>query len=154
MISELNRLFAHLTWADLRVLEYLRRLEGAEAGELRLFSHVLGSERLWLARLRGGDTSALEGWPGFSLTECASVLEENTRGYASFLESLDEERLEHPVEYQTTDGTDYRTRVGDILLHVTLHASHHRGQIARLARDAGREPVNVDYITFAREGFG
>jgi uncharacterized damage-inducible protein DinB len=40
--------------------------------------------------------------------------------------------------------------VGEIITHVTMHGGHHRGQIARALRQAGREPPYTDYIQFSR----
>ena len=40
--------------------------------------------------------------------------------------------------------------VGEIITHVTMHGGHHRGQIARVLRQAGREPPYTDYIQFSR----
>ena len=42
--------------------------------------------------------------------------------------------------------------VGEILTHVAMHGHYHRGQIARVMRAAGREPVYTDYIGFVRQG--
>jgi uncharacterized damage-inducible protein DinB len=44
----------------------------------------------------------------------------------------------------------FRSQISDILLHVALHSSYHRGQIAAAVRAAGVTPVNTDFITFAR----
>jgi uncharacterized damage-inducible protein DinB len=41
--------------------------------------------------------------------------------------------------------------VEDVLLHVALHGSYHRGQIAAAVRAAGGEPVNTDFVTWTRE---
>lgn len=49
---------------------------------------------------------------------------------------------------ETGDG---RTPLGEILTHVSLHGSHHRGQIARRVREIGGEPHDVDFVQFVRE---
>jgi uncharacterized damage-inducible protein DinB len=40
--------------------------------------------------------------------------------------------------------------VDDILLHVALHGSYHRGQVALLVREAANKPAPTDYIGFVR----
>jgi uncharacterized damage-inducible protein DinB len=40
-----------------------------------------------------------------------------------------------------------------LFAHVALHGAYHRGQIAWLVRDSSHEPVNTDFIMFAREGY-
>jgi uncharacterized damage-inducible protein DinB len=46
---------------------------------------------------------------------------------------------------------EFQTPIKDLLMHVALHGSYHRGQIAQALRLAGGEPVNTDFITFVRE---
>lgn len=43
-----------------------------------------------------------------------------------------------------------RSAVRDVLLHVALHGSYHRGQLAWLARTAGAVPTATDFIVFSR----
>lgn len=53
--------------------------------------------------------------------------------------------LQHEVEYHTSNGATFRNSVADILTHVALHGSYHRGQIALVTREAGPTPVPTDY---------
>jgi len=55
------------------------------------------------------------------------------------------------VSYRNSAGHPYQSTVEDILLHVALHGSYHRGQIATLLRQSGSEPVLTDYIAFIRD---
>jgi uncharacterized damage-inducible protein DinB len=54
------------------------------------------------------------------------------------------------VSYRKSAGRDFRNSVRDIVIHVTMHGSYHRGQIARLVRAAGGEPPYTDYIQYRR----
>ncbi len=67
------------------------------------------------------------------------------------LDTLSQGDLERRVAYRNSKGEEFRTPIGEILLHVLLHGSYHRGQIALRMRDVGEEPVNTDLITFVRE---
>lgn len=161
MIDHLNRLLDHLEWANRRTLEAARGSENEEAMRLlrgfeneealRLLSHLLACERLWLERIETGDSSELEIWPDLSLEECAALLEENVEKYRRFLGSSSEEDLTGTVTYRDSSGREFDTPLGEILLHVFLHGTYHRGQIARALRDGGYEPVNTDLIQFVRE---
>ncbi|WP_291425305.1 hypothetical protein [Deinococcus sp.] len=53
-------------WANARVLRSLEAAHGAPQQAVRLLGHVLGAQRVWLARLRGQDTSAVAIWPELS----------------------------------------------------------------------------------------
>jgi uncharacterized damage-inducible protein DinB len=54
------------------------------------------------------------------------------------------------VSYRNSAGREFTNTVADIVTHVAMHGSHHRGQIALKLRASGQEPPYVDYIQFAR----
>ena len=143
----LPRLLAHLDWADRRILETLRATPEPDA--LRRFAHVLAAEHVWLARLRG-ETPTVAVWPALTLDACERLAAENRAGYAAYLAALGPHDAAREIDYATTSGQAFRSRVEDVLAHVALHGQYHRGQIALLARAAGGEPAPTDYIVFAR----
>jgi uncharacterized damage-inducible protein DinB len=149
VLTYLRRLFEQIFWADARVLALLRTVEHERS--LRLLAHLLAAERVWLTRLRGEDSSRLEIWPTLSLAECETLAAESRAGYTAYLEGLSERDLPEPVTYRNSTGAAFHTARLDILTHVALHGSYHRGQIAQLVRGAGAEPVNTDYIIWVRE---
>ena len=152
MHEHLQRLFDHMFWADRRIVERLAEAAGAGPDEaMRLFSHVLAAERVWLHRLRGEDTARQPIWPEWSLEELRSAVTENADGYARYLEETSGEDLAANVHYRNSQGVEFRTPAVDILTHVALHGSYHRGQVAPALRRAGAEPVNTDFITYVRE---
>lgn len=71
--------------------------------------------------------------------------------FANYLGSVGEDDLAAPLTYKNFAGAEFRTPVGEILLHVAQHGTYHRGQIATAVRAAGVTPVNTDYINFVRE---
>lgn len=152
MLDHFRRLLVHMRWADQRVLERLR--EGADERTLRLFAHVVGSARVWLTRLEGRDSSHLEVWPTLDVEGCAAVAAEVHAGIEGYLDSLDEGLLNQPLAYRNQAGTQLSSHLADVLTHLFMHASYHRGQIALALRDGGREPVSTDFIVWAREQEG
>jgi uncharacterized damage-inducible protein DinB len=70
----------------------------------------------------------------------------------ALLAALDEEGLDEGVAYRNTKGEFWTSTVGDILTHVALHASYHRGQIAAAVREAGGTPAYTDYVHAVRTG--
>lgn len=148
-VDRLRRLVDHLEWANRRALDAARESGSDEA--LRLLSHLIGAERVWLRRLETGDSSELEIWPDLDFDACARLLRENVDALRGRLDGLDPEALGREVTYRNSKGTEFHTPLGEILLHVLLHGAYHRGQIAVRIRDGGGEPVNTDFITFVRE---
>ena len=151
-MTDFPRLFAHMAWADRRLLRLLRDAPAAPTpAVLRLLAHVVGAERIWLLRLRGEDSAPQPVWPELALEEMEALAEANAAGYARLVAGLDGRAPDEQVAYRNTQGTEFRTRVADVLLHVALHGSYHRGQIAAAVRAAGVEPASTDYIVFVRE---
>jgi uncharacterized damage-inducible protein DinB len=146
----LQRLFDHVAWADAQILQALQASGSKPEEAARLLAHVLAAERVWLMRLNGQDRSPTVLWPDFSLEDGERLEQENRRGYRLLLEQAEERDLFRPVSYRNSKGEHFETPIIDILTHVALHGSYHRGQISRLLRNAGYEPVNTDYIHFVR----
>jgi uncharacterized damage-inducible protein DinB len=148
--DRLQRLFAHLRWADDNTLAALRAaLPQPPADALELYAHVLGAEHVWLARLEGR-VPRLVVWPQLSLDDCAAVAAKNTAGFESVLGRMDDAALEQAVAYTNSAGQSFTSRADDILLHVALHGAYHRGQVALLLRRQGFTPATTDYIAFVR----
>ena len=148
MIATLRRLFKHMQWADAAVLESLRSSE-TPARAIEIYGHLLASEYVWLSRLLGvSPVHAV--WPALDLEGCSKLAWENNDAYGRFAASLEEIDLSREVTYTNSAGQTFQSRVDDILMHVALHGSYHRGQIALLVRDAGGVPPRTDYIAHVR----
>ena len=149
MARHIHRLFAHLAWADRRVLDALRDAGSPPPRALGLYAHVLAAEHIWLSRLTGR-APAHPVWPQLSLDECAAISARNEAAYGEYLRSLDAAGLSREVAYVNTAGQSFTNTAEDILVHVCLHGQYHRGQVALLLREAGGAPATTDFIAFVR----
>jgi uncharacterized damage-inducible protein DinB len=149
MLELIKRLFAYDAWANARALGALKDAQSQTA--LAPLAHLLVSEKIWLMRLRGEDTSVVDKSPGLSHAECASLFEEMRASYGSYISSLGEDDLGSKLTYRNFKGTEFRTPVGEILTHVAMHGAYHRGQVAKAMRAEGHAPADTDFITFVRE---
>jgi uncharacterized damage-inducible protein DinB len=151
MSDTLSALLDHLAWADARVLAGLRDSPGSDPRALELFAHVLGAEHVWLMRLRG-EEPRVEVWPTLTLEACGILAGENAAELRAVLDAAaaDDDGLQREVSYVNSAGRAFRSTVADILLHVALHGSYHRGQVALLVRQSGGVPASTDYIALAR----
>lgn len=143
------RLFAHLGWADQAVIAALRQTATPDQDWLNLFAHVLGAEHVWLSRIEGREAE-LAVWPTLTVDECATVAQANLAGYTDLLPRVDPGQLGRMVHYRNSAGREFDSTIEDILLHVCLHGSYHRGQIARAIRLEGGVPAPTDYIGYIR----
>ncbi|SDL94782.1 DinB family protein [Sediminibacillus halophilus] len=146
-METLLKLFDHLKWADQRLMASLTKVDGPDTKGMRLFSHILAAEQVWLARIAGNVSVSNPIWPEMNLEESTQRMKENHSQFEMILENGDVDKL---VTYQTSTGKFYTHSLGDILIHLTLHGQHHRGQINQWLREQGIEPVNTDFITFLR----
>jgi uncharacterized damage-inducible protein DinB len=145
-----RRLFSHMYWADHQLVALLHASPEARTPDvLRLFSHALAAERVWLLRLRGEESAAQPIWPEYTLDALTSLAAENASAYARLLEDAGRAPAGEIV-YRNSQGVEFRSAVADVLLHVAVHGAYHRGQIAAAVRAAGGVPVNTDFITYAR----
>lgn len=144
-------MFEYELWANRRTLASVE--EASDQGPtVRLFAHILAAQQVWLARLRGEDSSGVVIWPANTLDECRQALESLNEEIKAYLGGLDESALEVPVAYRHQSGQEYSQPPLDILTHLGLHSQHHRGQIALQLRQLGQEPAVTDFIAFRREG--
>lgn len=143
-------MYEHLDWANQRILEKLQSLEDVKQDIIRLFSHILFAEKVWITRIQGLDSSQLPLWIDIGLEECKALISQNKETYSTFLASLTEEKLETIISYRNSTGKEFKNTLREILTHVALHGQYHRGQINLLLRSDGVDPMNVDYITFLR----
>ena len=150
MHTLLARLVAHVRWADARTAASLRALPDPPAEALRLFAHVARAEGVHLSRIRGEDPLPQDFWPALSLDEAVAEAATAADGFEALLadETHDLSRLAH---YRNSSGRTFDTPVWEIVTHVATHGEHHRGQIARIVREAGGEPALTDFLAFVRE---
>lgn len=148
-MNHLQKLVAHLGWADALVLESLRRATPLDPRAFEIYRHVLGTEEVWLARLEGRKPT-LAVWPEMSLDECAAAVKTNLEGLKRYVAALSPADLPRAVTYVNSAGKQFTSTVEDILLHVCLHGTYHRGQVSLALRASGAEPAPTDYIAFIR----
>lgn len=142
----MQRLFAYNLWAN---REEVASAIAAPERAISILAHVVGAEWLWLRRL-SGDPQPSVVWPKWSLDECAEQLEAVQREWEHVLPVADPGTS---VDYVNTKGERWTNTAGDILMHVALHGSYHRGQIALIVRDGGNAPAYTDYIHCVRNGW-
>lgn len=149
----LPTLLDHLAWADARARATILALD-AHAPErvraTRLYAHLAAAAHVWLSRLEGR-APAHAVWPELALDEATALAVESMSGLRAIADG-DDAGLARAIEYRTSGGAAFRSTVAEMLLQVVLHGSHHRGQIAMLAREGGGEPAATDFIVFARDG--
>lgn len=151
MLEYFRRQFAYDDWANRKVLDALMVSGHANPRAVQLLAHILSAERLWLQRIRMQPQS-LPVWPESSPDQCEKQIGELASLWRDFLAELTPARLSERITYKNTKGEEWSSVVEDVLTHVVLHSSYHRGQIATQMRAAGEQPAYTDFIHAVRQG--
>ncbi len=88
-------------------------------------------------------------WPDLTLDAVEKELDELRRAWHDIWNRAIQGRS---IEYRNTKGEKHASRVDDVLMHVVMHGSYHRGQIATLVRQGGSTPAYTDFIQATRTG--
>jgi uncharacterized damage-inducible protein DinB len=140
-------------WADRGLYDVVSRnfdrLTAEEASiMLRIFDHIHVVDRIFQHHLQGLPHRFLaarsEQMP--ELQTLADSAREVDDWYASYVGSLAEDDFEQPVDFIFTSGKPARMRRGEIILHVCLHGTYHRGNAGAVLQLKGLTPSR-DAIT-------
>jgi len=151
MKEYLSKLCKYNSWANERMILSLRDQNINDESILKILSHIVLSEQLWMLRLKSGDYSGLNYWKILRLAECNRLWQENAKAFSDFIGSKNETEFENLISYKNSKGNEFSNPIEDVLTHVFIHSSYHRAQIAREVRRIGKEPAYTDYIQFIRE---
>jgi uncharacterized damage-inducible protein DinB len=151
LIEHLRRQFSHDAWANREVLAGLSQNLAPDTRPLRLLAHILSAERLWLERIANRSQS-LQVWPDFSFDQCQAQIAGLALLWREYLAGLTTSKLTENVSYRNSKGETWNNSLEEILTHVLLHSSYHRGQIASEMRARGKQPAYTDFIHAARHG--
>ncbi|MDX8526905.1 DinB family protein [Mesorhizobium sp. MSK_1335] len=144
----LKSLLVYQAWANDELAEKLAGVDPARgAGErhaaIRLMNHILVISRIFAAHLKGvahgyaSDNTEQTPQPA----ELRAASAEADRWYLDYLETVSEQELAEPVAFTFTDSDNGCMTRQEMLTHVVLHGSYHRGEIGRmLARIAVSPP--------------
>ena len=163
-INQFRQLAAYNRWANARLYaaaldlsDQAYRLHiGVFFGSLHgTLNHLLLTDRLWLKRLTGqgehpNQLNAILYEDRAELTR-ARIAEDNR--LIGVVEKYDEAALASLHSYRTTSDMPQAQGLADILLHLSNHQTHRRGQAhACLSILTGGEPPSLDLLVFQRGG--
>lgn len=145
-----RNLFDYDYWANVETLASLRTVPSGTDKPRKTFNHVIGGQRVWMARFETPAPPLAQPWPDLTLDECALAIEELHRQWKGILDNLTPEKLMGDLAYQSLKGIEYRTPIRDVLMHLVLHSAYHRGQVAAAVREAGGKAAPTDYVVYLR----
>jgi uncharacterized damage-inducible protein DinB len=160
--EDLAKLFAYGRWATAKTLESAAALDAADFskpiggsfGSVQgTLAHLYGADWVWLERFHGRSPSSLPG--AESLTSLSTIRERWEpvhQGLQKYVDSLAPERLGEALTYVNFAGQTWTYPIGEALVHVAIHGTYHRGQVATLLRQLGQKAASTDYLRWIDAG--
>jgi len=148
-------------WADERLLAAAGALSDDQLdhpfdigrGSLRkTMLHIVAAEEVWAERWRG---QAKTPWPNEEERVAAATMQERLKRTwkrrDAFLATVGNDELSRDVVYRDSFGSLYRAALGDMMLQLCIHSTHHRAQVVNMLRRLGDEPPELDYMYWIRQ---
>lgn len=154
LLTEIRNLLTHMEWADALLWRSIRSLPGADDDRsLRERLHHLHTVQWAYLQIWRGQPVTIPELPTFrdlaSLEAWARQYYEEERPFTNAVSEAD---LARPVtlpwagEIAKRFGAAMPATLGETMLQVVLHTTHHRGQLATKIRELGGEPPLMDFI--------
>ncbi len=161
MPAEVVRWYRYARWANDHMFDacatlddeaLTRDLGTSFASVLGTVEHIYGADWLWLERFNGRSPSTFPARGTFrTVVEFRAAYHALDDERMRFLASLDDARLAEPLQYQNMKGTPFEYRLGDLLFHVSNHATYHRGQVMQMVKQLGGSVTSTDFLYWLPE---
>lgn len=160
-LGTMYEFFAYSDWANGVILEAAAGLSDEQLdqpfdmsmGSLRrVLLHILNGEEVWLKRWQRETETP---WPGEDAKTSASEMAErfqacwNARD--AFLESLDDGDVGRSLTYRDSKGKLFTATLGEMILQMAIHSTHHRAQVVNMIRRVGGPGLEMDYMAHIRK---
>jgi len=146
MKNHLQELFSYHHVTNQKIINHLLLNESnVSERTMELLSHSINAHQIWNARIN--DHEQLGVFDVHPIDECLKM---DLSNYKVTLEIIQFNDLETMINYKNTKGVTYNHSIADILLHISNHFSHHRGQIMTDMKYSGFDTFPTDYIFFKR----
>ena len=146
------RMFSYDHWANRECLIALSAAGKSLEKVLRLLAHSVSAQKLWLERLEHVPQS-VSVWPSSTIEDCSRLTDQMSSEWKRYIDHLAPSDFDQEISYRNSKGEPWSSRVEDILIHVLMHSTYHRGQAALEMRAAGFQPAYTDFIHGVRQGW-
>ena len=140
------------TCAGLSSEQFHRKFEMGVGSLRKTLLHLYDAERWWLENWSGRPAEVFEPLPD---TTSVGELEDRFRETAgqrnNLLATLGNDDLQRTVTAKPRPDSELTFRLGDTMLQLCGHGTHHRAQAINMLRHRGVETRDLDYILWFRD---
>jgi uncharacterized damage-inducible protein DinB len=130
--------------------ELTRDFGTADKSVLGTLVHIFAADRVWLARLKGESPHTFVTDADYDLAVLQNVWPALHEQWKAWAEALTDEAARADVSYIDLSGNPWRQPLGQVVLHVVNHGTHHRGQVSGFLRAMGQAPPKLDLVNYYR----
>ena len=144
-----QKMFAYEQWANNDVTYALVKTEELPPKALSIMSHVIDAQIVWLCRIKKIETH-VRVWEDYTIEEISGKLSKSSSDLIELVNGISNENLKKIIEYKNTKGEEFKSSLEDILTHLLIHSSYHRGQVVLLIKPHVSVLPYTDYIHYIR----
>ncbi len=163
-LDTIHLMYGYERWVNGRLMETVEEIPEGRLKErfgasfdsiFGTVAHILGAQINWLKRWNGESPTRNIGADDFaSLAELKERWSEHNADLDRFIAELTPERLNAGLTYRNTAGQQYTLPLGQLMLHVVNHGTHHRSELADMLTRAGHPPKPTDLSRYITEVSG
>jgi uncharacterized damage-inducible protein DinB len=142
-MNDLQKLTRYSLWANGSWIDFIEQQRPSDDFLVKRMSHILLGEDAWFRRI-AADPVDRDVWKALTFGEMRERLAHHRGAYDKLLAG-DTARV---INYRRFTGEMYQSPISDVLVHLSHHGAHHRGQMATHISAQGVTPVNTDFIQF------
>jgi uncharacterized damage-inducible protein DinB len=159
-VDTIREYFRYSDWATAQVLARAVELNDAQLdcrfeiglGTLRkTLAHIHDAEQWWCHNWAGEPEADYKAPEMISLRDLTRLIDQTIERRNAFLDLCSNDDLQRPVHAQAAPGAALVFRLGESMLQLPAHGTHHRAQAANMLRHLGAEPPGLDYILWIRD---
>lgn len=157
-VTTLINHFDYTIWATEKILDSVHQLNDEEIHRdqnvshqsvLHTLQHIYYADRVWLARLSGGQANTFaDDGHGPDLMELSTAWPALLNEFREYIAGLTDAASQELFSYRNLQGLEMTLRRWQAILHVVNHASIHRGQVVSMLRQLDKQPPSTDLVYF------
>jgi uncharacterized damage-inducible protein DinB len=128
--------------------ELARDFGTADRSVLGTLVHIFGADRVWLKRLKGQPADSFLTEADYSLAVLENDWPALLSQWQEWARGLTDADTATAVRYHDLRGHPWCRPLGQLVLHVVNHGSHHRGQVSGFLRAMGHTPPKLDLVYY------
>ncbi|HEX5138100.1 MAG TPA: DinB family protein, partial [Planctomycetota bacterium] len=117
----------------------------------RTLTHLRDAEQWWFQNWTGiGDGSFAHLPETTGLGELTRLLDASIAARDAYLDGCDDARLLTTVTVEPVPGAPLTFRIGETVMQLPAHGTHHRAQALAMLRALGADPPRISYAAYAQ----